>query len=65
MVRIVRIENERNIMFSVDEIRNMQNGRIDQPRRRGGNRRGGSREPAGPRLDPEQVEFQDGAVYHS
>lgn len=63
MVRIVRIEIQRNIMFSADEIRNMQNGRIDQPRRRGGNRRGGSREPAGPRLDPEQVEFKDGAAY--
>ena len=24
---------------------------------------GGSREPAGPRLDPEQVEFKDGAAF--
>lgn len=63
MVRIVRIENERDVQFSADEIRNMQNGRIDQPRGRGGNRRGGSREPAGPRLDPEQVEFKDGAAF--
>ncbi len=62
MVRIVRIENERDIQFNADEIRNMQNGRLDQPRRRGGNRRG-AREPAGPRLDPEQVEFKDGAAY--
>ncbi|RKU30829.1 hypothetical protein C6497_03905 [Candidatus Poribacteria bacterium] len=61
MVRIVRIENERDIQFSADEIQNMQNGRGDQPRRRGGNRRG-AREPAGPRLDPEQVEFKDGAA---
>ena len=63
MVRIVRIENERDLQFSADEIRNMQNGRIDQPRRRGGNRRGGSREPTGPRLNPEQVEFKDGVAF--
>ena len=63
MVRIVRIENERGVEFSADEIRNMQNGERDQPRRRGGNRRGGSREPAGPRLDPEQVQFNDGAAF--
>lgn len=63
MVRIVRIENERDVEFSSDEIRNMQNGERDQPRRRGGNRRGGSREPAGPRLDPEQVQFNDGAAF--
>ncbi|MCG9126687.1 hypothetical protein JT359_03700 [Candidatus Poribacteria bacterium] len=62
MVRVVRIENERGVQFSVDEIRNLQNGRGEQPRRRGGNRRGGSREPAGPRLNPEQVEFKDGAA---
>ena len=57
MVRVVRTENARGIQFSEDEIRQMQNGRPGQSR--GG---GGSREPSGPRLNPEQVEFKDGTA---
>ena len=42
----------------------MQSGRRDQSRGGGGfsRGRGGSREPSGPRLNPEQVEFKDGAA---
>ena len=61
MVRVMRIENARGTQFSENEIREMVSGRRDQSRRRGGFSRGrGSREPSGPRLNPEQVEFKDG-----
>ncbi len=63
MVRVVRTENARGIQFSQDEIRQMQSGGSDRPRGRGGFSRGrGSREPSGPRLTPEQVEFKDGTA---
>ena len=40
-----------------------QDGQRGRSRRRGGFGRGrGSREPSGPRLDPEQVAFKDGAA---
>ena len=63
MVRIVRIENARDVQFSENEIREMVSGRSDRSRGRGGFSRGrGSREPSGPRLNPEQVEFKDGTA---
>lgn len=61
MVRIIRIESGRGIQFSEDQIRQMQSGSSDRSRGRGGfGRRRGSSEPTGPRLNPEQVEFNDG-----
>ena len=63
MVRVVRLENARGVQFSESEIRRMQSGQRDSSRGRGGfGRRRGSREPSGPRLDPEQLEFKDGAA---
>ena len=63
MVRVMRIENARGVQFSENEIRQMQSGNRDQSRGRGGFSRGrGSREPSGPRLTPEQVEFKDGTA---
>ncbi|MDE0635101.1 MAG: hypothetical protein OXI43_04500 [Candidatus Poribacteria bacterium] len=63
MVRVLRIENARGVQFSENEIRQMQSGRNERSRGRGGFSRGrDSREPSGPRLTPEQVEFKDGAA---
>ena len=63
MVRVVRLENARGVQFSESEIRRMQSGQRDRSRGRGGfGRRRGSREPSGPRLDPEQLEFKNGAA---
>ena len=63
MFRVMRLEAARGNKFSAQEIREMQNGQQDRSRRRGGfGGRRGSREPTGPRLDPEQVEFKDGAA---
>ena len=63
MVRVMRIEDARGTRFSERQIREMQSGQQDRSRRRGGfGRRGGFRTPSGPRLDPEQVEFRDGAA---
>lgn len=63
MFRVMRLEAARGNKFSDNEIRQMQSGERDRSRRRGGGGRGrGSREPSGPRLDPEQVKFKDGAA---
>ena len=63
MFRVMRLEAARGNKFSENEIRQMQTGERDRSRRRGGfGGRRGSREPSGPRLDPEQVEFKDGAA---
>ena len=63
MVRVMRVESGRGAQFSESEIREMVSGRRDQSRGRGGFSRGrGSREPSGPRLDPEQVKFKDGTA---
>ena len=64
MARVMRIEDARGTQFSESQIRELQGGQRDgRSRRRGGfGRRGGSREPSGPRLDPEQVQFRDGAA---
>ena len=63
MFRVMRVEAARGNKFSAQEIREMQGGQQDRSRRRGGFGRGrGSREPSGPRLDPEQVKFKDGAA---
>ena len=62
MFRVMRVETARGNKFSVQEIREMQGGQRDRSRGRGGFGRGrGSREPSGPRLNPEQVAFKDGA----
>ena len=63
MVRVLRLEDARGTQFSESQIREMQSGQRNRSRGRGGfGRRRGSREPSGPRLDPEQVEFKDGAA---
>ena len=63
MFRVMRIEASRGNKLSEREIREMLSGQRDRSRGRGGfGRRRGSREPSGPRLDPEQVEFKDGAA---
>ena len=63
MFKVMRLEAARGNKFSENEIRQMQGGERDRSRRRGGGGRGrGSREPSGPRLDPEQVKFKDGAA---
>ena len=63
MFRVMRLEATRGGKFSQQQIREMQSGQRDRSRRRGGfGGRRGSREPSGPRLDPEQVEFKDGAA---
>ena len=63
MFRVMRLEAARGNKFSESEIRQMQSGERDRSRRRGGGGRGrGSREPSGPRLDPEQIKFKDGAA---
>ena len=63
MFRVMRLEAVRGNEFSAQEIREMQENQQERPRRRGGFGRGrGSREPTGPRLDPEQVAFKDGTA---
>ncbi len=63
MFRVMRLEAARGNKFSAQEIREMQGGQGDRSRGRDGfGRRRGSREPSGPRLDPEQVAFKDGAA---
>ena len=63
MFRVMRLEVARGNKFSDQEIRQMQDGQRDRSRRRGGfGGRRGSREPTGPRLNPEQVAFKDGAA---
>lgn len=63
MFRVMRLEAARGNKFSAQQIREMQSGQENRSRRRGGfGRRGGSREPSGPRLDPEQVKFKDGTA---
>ena len=63
MFRVMRIEASRGNKLSEREIHEMQSGQRDRSRRRGGfGRRRGSREPSGPRLNPEQVKFTDGAA---
>ena len=64
MFRVMRLEASRGNKFSDREIRQMQSGERNRSRRGGGFGRGGrgSREPSGPRLDPEQVQFKDGAA---
>ena len=63
MFRVMRIEASRGNKLSAQEIRQLQSGQRDRSRRRGGFGRGrGSREPSGPRLNPEEVKFKDGAA---
>ena len=63
MFRVMRLEASRGNKFSAQQIREMQGDQRDRSRRRGGfGRRRGSREPSGPRLNPEQVAFKDGAA---
>ena len=63
MFRVMRLEAARGTKFSAQQIREMLSGQRDRSRRRGGfGGRRGSREPSGPRLDPEQVAFKDGAA---
>ena len=64
MIRVMRLEDARGTRFSESQIREMQSGqRGNRSRRRGGfGGRRGSREPSGPRLDPEQVAFRDGTA---
>ena len=63
MFRVMRLEAARGSKFSAQQIREMQSGQRDRSRRRGGfGGRRGSREPSGPRLDPEQVQFTDGTA---
>lgn len=60
MVRVIRLETDRGTPFSENEMREMQTGRRVQSRGRGGG--GRSRQPMGPRLNPEQLEFKDGVA---
>ena len=63
MFRVMRMEASRGNKLSEREIREMLSGERERSRGRGGfGRRRGSREPSGPRLDPEQVAFKDGAA---
>ena len=63
MFRVMRLEAARGNKFSAQQIRGMQSGQGNRSRRRGGfGGRRGSREPSGPRLNPEQVAFKDGAA---
>ena len=63
MIRVMRLETQRGTQFSENEIRQMQSGERDRSRGRGGfGRRRGSRGPSGPRLNPEQIAFKDGAA---
>ena len=63
MIRVMRIEQERGAQFSESQISELRNRFQNQPQTR--NRTGrsrGSRQPTGPRLNPEQVQFKDGAA---
>ena len=67
LFRVKRLEAERGNKFSENEIRQMRSGQRERTRNRGGfggRGRGGrgSRAPSGPRLNPEQVAFKDGAA---
>ena len=63
MVRVMRLEDARGTQFSESQIREMRTGQRDRSRRRGGGGWGrGSREPTGPRLNPEQITFKDGTA---
>lgn len=63
MVRVMRLEDARGTQFSESQIREMRTGQRDRSRRRGGGGWGrGSREPTGPRLDPDQITFRDGTA---
>ena len=63
MFRVMRLEAARGTKFSAQQIREMVSGQRDRSRRRGGGGWGrGSREPTGPRLNPEQVAFTDGTA---
>ena len=63
MFRVMRLEAARGNKFSAQQVREMQSGQGNRSRRRGGfGGRRGSREPSGPRLNPEQVAFKDGAA---
>lgn len=66
MTRVLRIERENGIQYSQSEIREIRDGQRNRfTQSRGGGRSGrsrGSRTPTGPRLNPEQVEFKDGAA---
>ena len=63
-VKVVRTEKARGVKFSQDAIREMQEGRSNRPRNRGGfrGRRSSRGAPSGPRLNPEQVKFTDGTA---
>ncbi len=66
MTRILRIERDSGVQFSQREIREIRDGQRNRfNQSRGGGRSGrsrGSRTPIGPRLNPEQVQFKDGAA---
>lgn len=62
MIRVMRLEDARGTRFSESQIREMQSGQQGRSRGRGGFGRRRSRAPSGPRLDPEQVQFRDGAA---
>ena len=62
MIRVMRLEDARGTQFSESQIREMQSGQQGRSRGRGGFGRRRSRAPSGPRLDPEQVQFTDGAA---
>ena len=66
MTRVLRIEQESGLQFNQSEIREIRDGqRNGFNQSRGGGRSGrsrGSRTPTGPRLNPEQVQFKDGAA---
>ncbi len=64
MVKVVRTEIARGVKFSQDAIRDMQNGRNNRQRNRGGfsGRRSSRGTTTGPRLNPDQVEFKDGTA---
>ncbi len=66
MTRVVRIERESGVQFNQSEIREIRDGQRNRfNQSRGGGRSGrsrGSRTPTGPRLNPEQVQFKDGAA---
>ncbi len=63
MIRVMRMEQERGAQFSEGEISELRNRSQNQPQTRGRTGRSrGSRQPTGPRLNPEQVQFKDGAA---
>ena len=64
MVKVVRTENARGIKYSMDAIREMQDGRDNRQRnRRGfGGRRSSRPTTSGTHQTPEQVKFNDGTA---